>query len=156
MTDEEPKTPALEAATRLLAHRARSVAEMQTRLTQKGYAPQTVTATVEKLLELELLDDADFARQLVGSLARRGDGPRKMRQKLGRARVDGSLSRRAIEGILAEYGGEQALATEALSRKRFDLEDPVERRKAAAWLVRRGFGQSVAGVVTGVFVDREL
>ena len=50
------------AATRLLGYRPRSQSELQSRLRQHGYETATVNKVVARLRELELLDDAAFAR----------------------------------------------------------------------------------------------
>ena len=151
--DPDDREAAFEAAGRLLAHRARSVAELERRLARKGFDAGTVAATLARLADLRLLDDAAFARERAAGLARRGSGPRLIRARLAAAGITGDLARAALEATLDE--GEDALARRTLDRRYGDLSeaDPDLRRKAAAYLVRRGFSPEVAGRVAGVFSD---
>lgn len=154
---DDPFEQAFEAAGRLIAHRARSEHELRGRLARKGHDPEVVDAVVERCLELRLLDDAAFARERAGGLARRGTGPRLMRARLAAAGVDEGRTGASIEAALEGAGGEEALARETLRRRYGDPADldDTQRRKAAAWLVRRGFSPSVAGRVCGIFADAE-
>lgn len=152
--DPTDRDAAFEAAGRLLAHRARSLAELRRRLGAKGFDEATVDATLARLEDLRLVDDDAFARERAAGLARRGSGPRLIRARLAAAGIDAGLARAALEAILAE-GGEDGLARAALSRRYGDLADADGdlKRKAAAYLVRRGFSPEVAGRVAGVFSD---
>jgi len=81
----------LEAAARFLEPRARSVAEVRRRLTGAGYQPLLVDGAIERLLELEVLDDEAFARAWVESRDRaRPRGERAIRQELALKGVDRS------------------------------------------------------------------
>src|SRR5215212_4561587 len=53
---------ALRAALRLLEARPRSIAEMRDRLRRKQFADEAITAAIERLKALDMLDDASFAR----------------------------------------------------------------------------------------------
>ena len=53
---------AWESALRLLNYRERSIQELTGRLQEKHYTPDTVTAVIRRLKELDLLDDIKFAR----------------------------------------------------------------------------------------------
>jgi len=57
----------LEAAARFLEARPRSVAEVRRRLGQAGYRPELIEGAIERLTELGVLDDEQFARQWVES-----------------------------------------------------------------------------------------
>jgi len=151
--DPDDREAAFEAAGRLLAHRARSVAELESRLSRKGFDAETVAATLARLADLNLLDDDAFARQRAAGLARRGSGPRLIRARLAAAGITGDAARQALDDALE--GGEDALARRTLERRYGDLGDADRdtRRKAAAYLVRRGFSPEVAGRVAGVFAD---
>jgi len=156
----ETKTPrekAFDAAGRLLAHRARTEAEIRRRLAQKGFEDEVVEHTVSRLLGLDLLDDGAFARERAQGLLRRGSGPRLVAARLAAAGVAAEAARAALDEALRAEGGEDALARRTLERRHGDLDGaaPDERRKAAAFLVRRGFSPEVSGRAAGVFSDGE-
>lgn len=156
----ETKTPeekAFDAAGRLLAHRARTEAEIRRRLAQKGFEDAVVEHTVSKLHGLALLDDAAFARERAQGLLRRGSGPRLVAARLSAAGVAPDAARAALEAALEAEGGEDAVARRALERRHGAVRgaEPDLRRKAAAFLVRRGFSPEVAGRAAGVFTDGE-
>ncbi len=126
-----------------VAHKARSEGEVRRKLREKDYDDAIVTQVVERLRELEYLDDAAYARDYVrGRFAHRGYGPVRLRQELRRREVDAAL----IEDALAEQLDEEALLQAARdhARKKWDLLDPGEdprrrRQKLFAYLQRRGF-----------------
>jgi regulatory protein len=57
----------LAAALRFLEARSRSTAEVRKRLGQAGYRPELIEGAIERLTELGMLDDAEFARLWVES-----------------------------------------------------------------------------------------
>jgi regulatory protein len=89
----------LDAATRFLEVRSRSVEEVRRRLTGAGYRAELVAGAIDRLLELGMLDDEAFARAWVESRDRaRPRGERAIRAELGLKGVD----RSSIDLILAE------------------------------------------------------
>ncbi|HEY7131099.1 MAG TPA: regulatory protein RecX, partial [Candidatus Limnocylindrales bacterium] len=57
----------LAAALRFLEARSRSTAEVRKRLGQAGYRSELVEGAIQRLTDLGMLDDAEFARQWVES-----------------------------------------------------------------------------------------
>ena len=51
-----------EAALRLLDAAARSTGGLRGKLAERGYEPQVIDAVIDRLVELRLLDDEDYAR----------------------------------------------------------------------------------------------
>lgn len=89
----------LQAAIRFLETRARSVAEVRRRLVDAGFDPALVDGAVDRLLELRLLDDEEFARAWVASRDRaRPRGSRALRAELARKGIE----RVTIDAVLAE------------------------------------------------------
>ena len=142
-------------ALRLLAHRARSVAEMRARLKRHGLRSSVVEAEIQRLTQAGLLNDEEFAREKTGSLLRRGMGPRGVLSRISSSRVEAASARAAVDDAVEAAGGEEALAREALDRKYGDLSgaDKRTRAKAANYLVRRGFSSRVAAKVSRVYSD---
>jgi regulatory protein len=124
-----------------LAARAQSVAEIEAKLARRGVSAADATVVVAEALRLGYLDDAELAGQLARGFVSRG---------YGRRRAEGALRRRGLPASLAEdaldsaYGAvdEAALAREALGSRA--LIDDAARRRAAAFLARRGFSSAAA------------
>ena len=91
-------TRCLDAATRFLAYRPRSLAELQSRLARRGFDEETQQAVLAKLKEQGLVDDAAFARYWADN--RESFSPRSQRmtrlelQKKGVAREVADSRRR--------------------------------------------------------------
>lgn len=141
---------AKESALRLLAVRARSRAELAQRLSAKGYSPEVTEQVLDRLAEVGLIDDADFARQWVRQRhGFSGKGRRALEQELRRKGVSQEDSAAALEGVTAD--DEYERATELVRRKLRSLPAGLDREKAIRRLVgmlaRRGYGHSVAYAV---------
>lgn len=152
---------ALADAHRLLGLRARSIAELRRRLTAKDHAPEAVEATVQKLLDDGLLDDAAFARSYVADKRRlAGWGAERIRRGLAEAGVARDDIDAALEA--AESGddddGELCRAVEALRRRapREARPDDAARRRAYQALLRRGFASEVAYAAVRTWSARPL
>src|SRR3990172_2104977 len=92
----------LEAALRFLEARHRSVAEVRRRLTSAGYPDELITAAVDRLAGLGMLNDQAFATQWVESRDRaRPRGERALRSELAQRGVD----RTTVDAVLAERRG---------------------------------------------------
>lgn len=136
---EEQLHEARNYAFMLLSYKARTTAELKTRLARKGFAPDIVEATIARLVGLKIVDDAGFARQFAEDRVNIGHK--------GKWRVRGELMKRGvarehIETALAQAPDEReaarAVAEKYLSRNR-RLEPAVLRRRLYALLARRGF-----------------
>ena len=140
----------LEAATRFLEARSRSVAEVRRRLTTAGYRPELVDTAIARLGELGVLDDESFARQGVESRDRaRPRGERAIREELRLKGVDRVVVDEVLKGraeTAAEAGGDapdRAAADRLLARHARALarvaDARVRRQRAYALLARNGF-----------------
>lgn len=156
----------LEAATRFLEARSRSVGEVRRRLGGAGYRADLIEGAITKLVEYGVLDDEAFARAWVESRDRaRPRGERAIREELrlkgidrdvmdqvlADRRADGasvdeddaavSVDRAAAERLIAKH--ERALAR---------VVDPRQRRQRAyALLARNGFDpETCRDVAAGV------
>jgi len=143
----------VEAALRFLEARQRSVAEVRRRLSQAGYREALVTAAIERLADLGILDDEAFTAAWVESRDRaRPRGERALRRELAVKGVDRSLVDEAMTARRPEPGGdgdpdlpaaERLLARNASKLAR--VGDPrVRRQRAYALLVRNGFDSEIA------------
>jgi len=124
-----------------LAVKAQTVAEIQAKLAKRGVSSGDAAAVVDDALRLGYLDDAALAEQLARGFVARG---------YGRRRAVATLRRRGLAALIvdaaldAAYGesDEVELARRALGRR--PTTDAAERRRAAAFLARRGFSSAAA------------
>ena len=125
-------------ALRIIGARAMSVKELTDRLKEKGESPENAEAAAQWLLDMRLLDDAQYAAMCVRHYAAKGYGPGKIRSELYRRGIAKDLWDDALEELPEQDGRIDALLRRKL---RSDTPDRTELRKAADYLYRRGFGR---------------
>ncbi|MFN8587919.1 MAG: regulatory protein RecX [Candidatus Eisenbacteria bacterium] len=146
--DAEPNTDttaAREAALKLLERSRRTRSDLERRLRDKGFAPQAITEVVDRLAEVGLVNDAEYARAfLAGRWGRRPAGWSKLQRELRAKGVDDEaiLSGRGLieqrDGAADELGMARKLLAQVQARyARF--EPRVRNQRLYALLARRGF-----------------
>lgn len=138
-----------EAALRLLDYAPRSVADMRQRLKEKGYCEVVVDSVIDRLIELHLLDDNQYAQMVIRSCVARLLGARATRMELHRKNVDPDAILKCVE--LAQNSGVFTEAAWELGRKTAqrtkNLEPLVRRRRFFAAAARKGHDLSVINEV---------
>jgi regulatory protein len=133
---------------RLLTARARTRAELAGQLARRGYPDDVSTRVLDRLADVGLIDDADFAEQWVHShRANAGKGKRALAAELHTKGVDNELITSVLGGInpAAERGRAEQLVRAKLRRETLsDGDDARVSRRLVAMLARRGFGQTLA------------
>jgi regulatory protein len=126
---------------RSLTARAQSVAEIERKLAARGVAADVAREAIEATLHDRYLDDAELAGQLARGMRSRGYGRRRAVQTLRARGIGDELA----DAALAEAFGdaEESVLARAALRGRA-IADDAGRRKAVAFLVRRGFSSSAA------------
>jgi regulatory protein len=139
-------TPAADAAARAfvvhsLAARAQSVREIERKLAARGAPSDVVEAVIDEAVRLGYLNDAELAGQLAHGFRERRYGRRRAAAAMRRRCLDATVAEAALD---AAYGDadEARLAVDALGSR--VLTDAGDRRRAVAFLVRRGFSPSAA------------
>ncbi len=151
MSGSDPTSAADAAAARTfvvnsLAARAQSVAEIARKLASRGVAPDVAEAVIEEARRLGYLDDAELA----GQLARGFRGRRYGRRRAATAMRRRLLDTESIDAALAaayDDADEAQLALDALGSRALGsraLDDDADRRRAVAFLLRRGFSPDAA------------
>ncbi len=132
-----PELTPQQRALGLLVRREHSRRELARKLTARGVATEDAQAAVDRMTAEGWQDDARFAEQLVRSRANNGYGPLRVRAELGTHGLD----REAVVAAMDAYDGDWAENARDLVRRRFPggVDDPAIRRKAADFLLRRGF-----------------
>jgi regulatory protein len=144
---------------RLLTARARTRAELAGQLTKRGYPDDVSTRVLDRLAEVGLVDDADFAEQWVRS--RRvnvGKGKRALAAELRTRGVDNEVITAALAGI--DAGAERQRAEQMvqakLRRENLDRDETKVARRLVAMLARRGYSETMAFDVVTTEMGLEL
>ncbi len=120
-------------AVRIVAASSVSERDLQERLVRKGEDPEQAKDAVQWMHQLNLLDDARTAAQIVARCASRGYGLARAKQAL----YEKKIPRELWDGALADYP-DQTDVIVAFLRKRLDGGEAARRRACDA-LARRGF-----------------
>ena len=129
---------AKQRAVRIISAAGVSRRDLERRLTQKGESPEDAKNAVSWLEDLNLLDDAETARQIVARGVSRGYGSERIRQMLYQKRIPKHLWEEALENL-----PDMSDALTDFLRKRLG-EEPDEKaiRSAAQAAIRRGYSWS--------------
>ena len=129
-------------AVRSLAARAQSEAELRKKLAAREIPQPIIAETIALAHDYRYLDDAELAGQLARGFRGRGYGRRRATQGLTARLLPRELVDAALDDV---FGGadEAELARAALGHRSFG-DDDAGRRKAVAFLARRGFSSAVA------------
>ncbi len=128
-------------------------------LAAKGISDEVARQVLDRMTEVGLVDDAEFAAMYVRSRrASRGLAPRVLAQELRAKGVDEQLIQQELSGI--DHDADRGLA-ESLVAKRLPstggLDPDARARRLANMLIRKGFPAGMAfEVVRAALRDAEL
>jgi regulatory protein len=134
---------AKKSALDLLSYRIRSTTEIRDKLKSKKISSDTIDKTISHLDKIGLINDEEFARQLVLSkTGKKPAGKNVIRQKLFQKGISKNIADNVIEEL---YTGdkENELITEVYNKyaKKINGMDKYQkRRKLFEYLMRKGFG----------------
>lgn len=138
-----------EAALKLLERARRTRGDLAQRLRDKGFAATAIEPVLDRLAEVGLVDDTEYARAyLAGRWGRRPAGLRRLQQEL-RAKGVGDEAFEAARATLeqrGQAGDDQAAASKLVAqaaRRYAALEPRVRQQRLYALLTRRGFDREV-------------
>jgi regulatory protein len=140
---------------RLLTLRARTRAELAGQLAKRGYPDDVSTRVLDRLADVGLVDDVDFAEQWVHSRrVNAGKGKRALAAELHTKGVDNDVITSVLSDINPDAERDRA---EELVRKKLRRENLSDQaadarvtRRLVAMLARRGFSQGMAYDVVSV------
>lgn len=136
---------------RLLTARARTRAELATRLAGRGYPDEVAESVLTRLAAVGLIDDEEFAAQWVRSRqSHAGKGRRALAAELRTKGVDDEVIATALDSI--DSGSERRRAEDLVERRLRresldDGDDPRVLRRLVGMLARRGYSQSMSVAV---------
>ncbi|HYO01989.1 MAG TPA: recombination regulator RecX [Mycobacterium sp.] len=145
---------------RLLTARARTRAQLAAQLTKRGYPDDVSVRVLDRLAEVGLVDDQDFAEQWVRSRhLNAGKGKRALAAELRTKGVDDEVIAEALADVDADaerVRAEQFVADKLRRERLTDHTDDVKvARRLVGMLARRGYGQSMAFDVVKVALASE-
>lgn len=130
---------ASEKALYLLEHRNHSKKELTDKILRSGTSREAAVAAAERMEEIGLVDDENFARSYAEELfERKKFGARRVKQELYRKGIDPNI----IENMIYEFSGDSSEKIQAILAKKYPLwaEDEKVKRRAIAALQRMGYG----------------
>ena len=141
---------ALNLAVSLLAQRAHSSGEIEKKLRDKFYLPETVEMVLYKLEKEHFLNDEAFATEYAASLSRCQMGRTRITQELRRKGIAPALIQQALESLDAEEADDAALVLARKLLRRYEREsDPRKAmQKLLMAMARRGYGFEEARAAT--------
>lgn len=146
-TSERREEQARALCLRLLTARSRTRAELAGQLAKRGYPDDVSNRVLDRLGDVGLVDDTEFAEQWVQSRrANAGKSKRALAAELHTKGVDNEV----ITAVLAEIdpGAErdraEKLVRAKLQREVLSGDDTKVTRRLVGMLARRGYSQSVA------------
>jgi regulatory protein len=146
---------------RLLTARAQTRAELAGQLAKRGYPDNVSDRVLNRLTQVGLIDDTDFAEQWVRSRrVNGGKGKRALAAELRNKGVDNDVITAVLSDIDAGAERERAeqLVRDKLRRERLNDDDDTKvMRRLVGMLARRGYGQTMAVdvVSTELALERE-
>lgn len=131
----------MDAALSYLTARMRTVREVEERLDDLQYGEGDILTTVNRLQELNLLNDAEYAREFVRTrLASKPVSRQKLYMDLKTHKVPEELIRAALEELPTETEADNAReVAEKFWRQMSGLEESVRRERVLRRLMSRGF-----------------
>lgn len=155
LQEQDGQEAAYQQALRLLEYRPRSSAEVRRNLEKHGLPQEAIDATLARLENSGLVDDARFAREWVEN--RSTFRPRSQRALAYELRQKGIASEAVEEAV--QPVDEEAVAYAAAQRqtRKIHAEDwPKFRSRLAGFLARRGFGYEITAQVTRRVWDERM
>ena len=133
---------------RLLTVRARTRAELEGQLAKRGYSDEVTARVLDRLAQVGLVDDVDFAEQWVQSRrVNAGKGKRALAAELRTKGVDDEVITVTLAGIDAGAERQRAeqLVRDKLRREKLgDADETKVARRLVGMLARRGYSQTMA------------
>jgi len=143
LIDEDAYCQARAKAYHLLSYRQRSTAELSERLLRKGIPLHIVNRVMDRLSELQMIDDESFARNFAEARVRsKGYGPVRVRGELIRKGISSDIIESTLDETYEDASPDDLAlaATSKILRRLIKEADPRKRRdKLTSYLVRRGF-----------------
>ena len=139
-------------AVRIVSASSVSKRDLEQRLIQKGEDPQQARKAVQWMSDLDLVDDAKTAEQIVNSCVRKGYGISRAKQALYEKRIPKEF----WDAALADYPDQSDKIMEFLQSRLDANSDQKDVKRAVDALMRRGHSYSrIRRVLDQLLLDAE-
>ncbi len=142
---------AMRAAIRALEQRPRSSAELRERLQRKGYEAEAIDQALERLQQLGLINDADFARRWIENRQLlRPRGPGALRNELRHKGIASALIDEALadQSLLGDISAQAEQSARAVLHKYASAPDFNSFfRRLGGYLQRRGYDSEISRII---------
>lgn len=159
--EADPHEVARSIALRQLSMAPRSRRQLLTKLVDRGVSEQVADEVLDRFEEVQLVDDAEFARMWVRSRANT--------RSLARSAIKRELAEKGITGALAEEAlaqrsdeDERSAAIELVRKKARSVVEPADRagrdkqvRRLVAMLARKGYSPGMAFSIVKDVLDEQ-
>lgn len=160
--DANPASVARSIVLRQLTNSPKSRHQLAQKLAERNVPADVAESVLDRFVEIELIDDADFAQLWVRSRAQNRSLARgALKRELAEKGIAPELAEEALAQISDE--DERDSAAELVRRKlrgSMNLADRAERdkytRRWVAMLARKGYNPSAAFAVVGSLIDEQL
>lgn len=140
-------------AVRIVSASSVSRKDLEQRLVRKGETPQQAKEAVEWMEGLNLLDDAQTARQIVGHCINKGYGPARAKQAL----YEKQIPREIWDEVLSDYPDQTNKMMDFLRSRLGDHPEKKDIKRAVDALMRRGHSwSSVRRAMSMVLGDQDF
>ncbi|MDR0800146.1 MAG: recombination regulator RecX [Endomicrobium sp.] len=124
----------------LVSKRSYSAKSLHAKLLQKGYETENAIKAVEKLKELNYINDKKFAKTYADYLSQKGKGEFAIRAELEKQGIEKILINETLEIIKTDIEPhEQIINILKIKFEKFSGKDENETRRIASFFLRRGF-----------------
>jgi regulatory protein len=135
---------AMRSAMSRLSQRSMTGWMLRDKLKKQGHEHVVIDQVLERLAELDLLDDEQFGRSLIrDTMARKPAGPALLKQKLYQKGIRGAMADKLIAEATADRDEQAEAAIEFAKKKARSmakLDKTTRERRLYGQLARRGFG----------------
>ena len=137
MTNNSADSKAKDRAMAIIARRMVSHRELVDKLVQKGETRDEAEHIADWMLEVGLLNDQEYAAEIVRHYSTRGYGKRRVEQELQRRGIDREHWAVALEELPPE--NDEVIDQFIQSKLRGQIPDRREEKRVADALARRGY-----------------
>lgn len=143
----------------LISHKMYSKKSLSDKLSSRGFEKEDIDKVINRFIELNYINDENFAKNLVDYLQNKGKGPFYIKNELKQHDIDSEI----ISNIFDTATEDDELYLQILNimkkkYSKFDGKDKNEVRKIAMFFQRRGFSsQDIAKAFREykVFIEEE-
>lgn len=131
----------MDVALRFLGYRARSVRETERYLDERQYGEFEVQQVIDRLMELNLLNDRSFADDFIRTrLQTKPVSRRHLYEQLYQHELPNEVIEEALQKVTDEMEADNARQVAAKYFEQIDIEDPFEKQQRVLQrLAARGF-----------------